>query len=233
MKFTIKGFDDSESGVYDPSILKAIFMAGGPGSGKSYVAKNVSGGHGLKFVNSDTLLELLMKRSGLNLDMTKLSEEDTVKKEAIRDIAKNITKRQQGNYVDGRLGLIIDGTGRDYAKIAKQRDELKKLGYDTYMVFVNTSLATALERNNKRARTVPEKLVVKMWEAVQDNMGKFQNLFGASNFILIDNNKPAEKDADVFKRAWKVVMKFARTKVSNPIGKQWMKDELAARRAGK
>lgn len=32
-----------KEGVYDPGILKAFFMAGGPGSGKSYVATEIFG----------------------------------------------------------------------------------------------------------------------------------------------------------------------------------------------
>ena len=39
----IKMMDLITEGVYDKGILKAVFMAGGPGSGKSYVAKNLFG----------------------------------------------------------------------------------------------------------------------------------------------------------------------------------------------
>mgnify|MGYP001336036106 CR=1 FL=1 len=31
-------------GIYDPNILRAVFMAGGPGSGKSHTAKLIFGG---------------------------------------------------------------------------------------------------------------------------------------------------------------------------------------------
>ena len=31
-------------GIYDPGVLNAVFMAGGPGSGKSYTAKEIFGG---------------------------------------------------------------------------------------------------------------------------------------------------------------------------------------------
>ena len=40
-------------GLYDPGIFKAFFLAGGPGSGKTYVTTRVTGGMGLKNVNSD------------------------------------------------------------------------------------------------------------------------------------------------------------------------------------
>ena len=59
-------------------------------------------------------------------------------------------------FLDGRLGLIIDGTGKDYDKIAKQVSGLKGIGYECAMIFVNTSLDTAQERNKMRKRTLPE-----------------------------------------------------------------------------
>ena len=53
-----------------------------------------------------------------------------------------------------RLGLVIDGTGRDYDTDFLSNEIIKELGYDTYMIFVNTSLKVALERNAKRDRSV-------------------------------------------------------------------------------
>ena len=55
------------------------------------------------------------------------------------------------------------------------------------MIFVNTSLDVALERNAERARKLDEPLVVQSWKDVQKNIGKFNNFF-KQNFIFIDNN---------------------------------------------
>ena len=49
-------------------------------------------------------------------------------------------------WVDGRLGVIIDGTGKDVNKIGRQKRLLDQIGYDTYMIFVNTSLEIAQEK---------------------------------------------------------------------------------------
>ena len=65
---------------------------------------------------------------------------------------------KQTNYLNGRLGLIIDGTGKDYDKIATQATQLKQLGYDAYDI-VNTSLDTALERKAKRLRDSMAKIL--------------------------------------------------------------------------
>ena len=44
-------------GLYDPGIFKVFFLAGGPGSGKTFVTSSAFAGTGLKLVNSDRFLE--------------------------------------------------------------------------------------------------------------------------------------------------------------------------------
>ena len=84
----------------------------------------------------------------------------------------------------GRLGLVIDSTARDVNKIETGLSALKRLGYDCYMIFVNTSLDVALARNASRDRTVPVDIVKKSHKQIQQNMGKLQRLFGMKNFIV-------------------------------------------------
>ena len=212
-------FQDLQEGVYDPNILKAFFLAGGPGSGKSYVVKRTTGGLGMKIVNSDNAFEKLLKDAGLSLKMPPEEEES---REKVRVRAKEITAKRKANYIEGRLGLIIDGTGREYDRISKQARELEGLGYDTHMIFVNTSIDVALERNAKRARSVPTPIVVNSWKATQANIGKFQNLFG-NNFIILDNN---DADEDMMMQIFKRVRKLANKKVQNHRGKAWIANEL-------
>ena len=219
----MKTFQDLQEGVYDPNILKAFFLAGGPGSGKSYVVKRGTGGLGLKIVNSDDVFEKYIKDAGLSMKMPKSEEEP---RDKLRDRAKAVTKAKMGNYVEGRLGLIIDGTGKDYDKIAKQATQLKQLGYDVHMIFVNTSLETALKRNAKRDRTVPRSVATKSWKTVQSNMGKFSQYF-RQNFIVVDNN---DSDEDVMGPVYKQVMSLAKKKVQNRTGLNWIQGELDKRK---
>ena len=215
----MKTFQDLQEGVYDPNILKAFFLAGGPGSGKSYVVKRGTGGLGLKIVNSDDVFEKYLKDAGLSMKMPKSEEEP---RDKLRDRAKKVTAARQANYVEGRLGLIIDGTGHDYDKIATQATKLKILGYDVHMIFVNTSLDTALERNAKRDRSVPESITIKSWNNVQKNMGKFSQYF-RQNFMVVDNNDSQE---DVMGPVFKQVRALAKKKVQNKTGQQWIAMEL-------
>ena len=215
----MKTFNQLQEGVYDPNIFKAFFLAGGPGSGKSYVVRRTTGGTGLKVVNSDDDFERKLKQAGLALKMPKSQEKD---RDEIRGRAKEITAKRKENYLEGRLGLIIDGTGREAEKILYQKRQLEELGYDTYMIFVNTSLDTALQRNAERPRSVPEPIVVKSWKDVQANIGKFNSMF-RSGFIVVDNNDAGE---DVFSSVWKRVQGLLRKKVSNTRAKNWIAMEL-------
>ena len=219
----MKSYQELQEGVYDPNIFKAFFLAGGPGSGKSYVVRRTTGGSGLKIVNSDNAFEMLLKRAGLSLKMPASEEEP---RDVVRSRAKDITSKQKANYIEGRLGLIIDGTGREAEKILYQKRQLEELGYDTYMIFVNTSLDVALQRNAERARSVNEKIVVKSWKDVQGNIGKFSNMF-RQGMIIVDNNDAGE---DIFKVVWKRVQGLLKNKVTNTRAKNWIASELAKKK---
>jgi len=216
----MKNFTELQEGVYDPNIFKAIFLAGGPGSGKSYVVRRTTGGLGMKIVNSDDIYEKMLKDVGLETTPEDIFSD---KGQEVRVKAKAVTKRMQSNFLQGRLGLIIDGTGKDYDKIAGQVAGLKKIGYECSMIFVNTSLETAQQRNRDRKRTLPEDQVADMWNGVQQNIGKFQRLFGNSNMIIVDNNDAGE---DVFAKVWKRCMLLVKKKVTNHLAKRWINSEL-------
>ena len=214
-------------------------MAGGPGSGKSYVAgelfalpkdtemSTVSYDNGLKLVNSDKAFELLLKKAGIDMaklmDLKDSSEEEWSNAMVIRDRAKELTKGTQEMYIQGRLGMIIDGTGKNYGKIEKQVNKMRALGYDCYMVFVNTSLEVAQQRNAARDRKLPKDMVEKMWGEVQQNIGKFQRLFKSKRFEIVDNSE--YNDSTPIDLVAKEIRKFMKQPVSNPIGKQWMEME--------
>jgi len=219
----------TNEGIHDPSIFKAVFLAGGPGSGKSYVAGKILGNKGLKTVNPDTALELLMDKSGLAKDMP---DDEQTERDVIRAKAKGITGNQQALYIAGRLGLIIDGTAKDTSKIERIKKELEEIGYETRMVFVNTNLDVSIQRNTDRfekegGRKVPAEILKKSWQNVQDNMMKFQQLFGPRRFYIIDNSGGLE-DPDRKKNfdfVWKDMKKFLESKPKNKAALQWIDAE--------
>ena len=139
-------------GVFDKGILKAVFMAGGPGSGKTFVAKQLFGipdkinvsVTGLKTVNSDTEFEFLLKKYGFEtfgtgkLDIDKWPEEvfdlvaggdEDSEDMTVRKKAKLMTADRKKKYMEGSLGMIIDGTGHNFGKIKKFFSECYRITY--------------------------------------------------------------------------------------------------------
>jgi predicted kinase len=215
-------FTSLEEGVNDPARLKAIFLAGGPGSGKSYVTSKTMGGLGFKMINSDDLFEKGIKKAGLN---PKMPESETPQRDVVRDQAKQTTGKLQSLYQKGGLGMVIDGTGKDADKIKAQSEALRNQGYDTHMVFVNTSLPVAQQRNQERERSIPAHHVERMWNQVQDNIGHFQNHFGAENMHIVDNNNSTEDD---LLGVHKKIRKIATAPVKNYIGKKMNQNQTSS-----
>jgi thymidylate kinase len=91
------------------------------------------------------------------------------------------------------------------------------------MVFVNTSLEVAHERNQKRTRTLPKDIVDQSWRAVQNNIGKFQNLFGGGNMIIVDNNNASD---NVLSKIWKKIRGLLKKPITNIIAKKWISNQL-------
>ena len=218
----MKTFNELQEGLQDPNIFKAFFLAGGPGSGKSYVVRYSTGGTGLRVVNSDDIFEKYLKDAGLSMKMPPEEWEENQKE---RKRAKKVTTSRQANYIEGRIGMVIDGTGKEYDKIRAQKADLEALGYDTHMIFVNTSLDVALERNTKRERTVPEDVAITSWKTVQGNIGKFSSLFRGA-FIPVDNN---QADDDIEMATFKEVKRLLKKKVTNTRAKSWIEMEMKNR----
>lgn len=148
------------------------------------------------------------------------------KGQELRGKAKKLTGKKQDRYLMGRLGLVIDGTGKDPSKIVKQSKMLKELGYDVAMIFVNTDMETALNRNRMRVRSLPDKEVESYWKAVQRNVGKFQTLFGKQNFLVVDNSEGKDYQKETL-RAYRDVQKFVKGIFSSK-AKKWVDAERAA-----
>tara|TARA_B100001250_G_C19624538_1_gene710945 strand:+ start:89 stop:766 length:678 start_codon:yes stop_codon:yes gene_type:complete len=210
-------------GVYDPNIFKAFFLAGGPGSGKSWVSERTLSGIGLKVINSDSVFARALEKEKMSLNFANYDEKEIARRDDIRAKAKARTGVQLKLALEGRLGLILDSTARDVSRIEQEANTMKHIGYDVHMVFVNTSLEVALKRNQMRARKVPDAIVISNHRQVQQNIGKLQRIFGTSNFIIVDNNKVAD---DVNPTVYKAIRRMVTRKPTSYQAVSWIKREL-------
>ena len=220
----MRNFQDYISeGVYDPNIFKAFFLAGGPGSGKSWVSERTLSGMGLKVINSDNAFSRALEKEKMSLNMATQDAKEIARRDEIRAKAKARTGVQLKLALEGRLGLILDSTARDVSRIEQEANTMKHIGYDVHMVFVNTSLEVALKRNQMRARKVPDAIVISNHRQVQQNIGKLQRIFGTSNFIIVDNNKVAD---DVNPTVYKAIRRMVTRKPTSYQAVSWIKREL-------
>jgi len=208
-------------GVEDPAIFKAVFLAGGPGSGKSFVVGKTSlKALGFRLINSDDAFEKGLKRAGMGTTPEDIFSEPG---QAVRATAKALTGKRLDIALKNRMGIVIDGTGKDYNKIKAQVQKTRELGYAVHMIFVNTDLDTALERNRMRPRVLPDKVVEKMWNDVQKNIGKFQALF-RSRMTVVDNSVDSNIDAATMD-AYKDIMNWSKRPPENAIAMKWIKQQ--------
>ena len=218
---TFKEHFDIMEGVNDPSIFKAVFLAGGPGAGKSFiVGKTALKALGFRLINSDDAFENGLKKAGLTTDPADIA---SAQGQAVRAKAKALTGRMMTRALQGRLGIVIDGTGKDYTKIKGQVDILRELGYAVHMIFVNTDLETAMSRNNNRPRSLPDDMVSKMWKDVQKNIGKFQGLF-RNRMIILDNSEGSDIETSTLE-AYKDIKRWAAKAPENSIAVKWIKGQ--------
>ena len=207
-----------KEGVNDPAIFKVVFVIGGPGSGKSYVSDRLGlNAMGFVTINSDVAFEYMMKKHDID---PKMPPEEKEKRDTVRARAKQITSKKSDLALEGRLGIHIDGTGDDYDKIANLKKNFDRLGYDCYLVVVNTKLDVARQRNQMRARTVPDNIVTNSWYDVQDNIGRFANVF---KFLsIIDNSGDREVTEEQINKTHSKLKQFVAEPPTKPAAKEWI-----------
>lgn len=228
MRYIKRFYPALGEGINDKNLFKAVIMAGGPGSGKSFIAGvlfgvtigNVSP-FGVKVVNSDDILEYELKKAGLPLVFDVEQEEIYAQQIVVRNLSKGFTDKKLQMHINGMLPLLIDGTGKDYAKIRSKSDRLRDTGYDTAMVFVDTTLEVSQKRNLERERQVDPLVVEEIWNGVQRSKPKYQNYFG-KDFHYLANNVYYPKDTPEAQRLmdelWNLGKSVMEEPLRNPIG---------------
>ena len=201
----------SES-INDKGILKAIFVVGMPGAGKSYTVSNLKGQVSPKIVNTDVALEFLSKK-------TKIPANSETWKTVFRDSTKKMTATMLYNYINGMLPLFIDGTSNDASNVLSRAGILESLGYDVGMIFIDTDIEVAKQRAIERAEkiglTVDPTFIDKVYKESEANKKYFQSKF---SFFKVYENNGQGLDNDLMQKLFKQVQGFYTEDVQNPVG---------------
>jgi len=163
---------------------KAIFVTGGPGSGKDVVIRECIAEQNIVEFNFQQIMDIMNDKH--KLAMRSMNP----KMEAIRH----------------RGPLIINGPADDYEKISSIKEELEELGYQTMMVFVDTTDKVSQERNTLLARMMVESTRHARWTEAQKNIAHFSELF--ENFSRFDNTGDLEDKVDDISNLFTETTKF-------------------------
>ena len=123
---------------------KAIFTIGGPGSGKSFVLGRDFGE--VYVVDCDA-----HKEAHPDYDPT-----DPM---ALHEWSRIEMTKDFFRCLGGNESFAYDGTGANAERLVEWMLKASEVGFEVVLLYVTCSLQTALERNQKRTRTVPEGLV--------------------------------------------------------------------------
>ena len=217
-------------GRNDPSIFHAVFMAGAPGAGKSYVSDWMALGPqlGYKVINSDMEFTRYMKDAGLTDDKgaVVLDPNKEFERGVIRTVAKRHTKSKHDHALIGRLGLVIDGTGANAKKVMGQKKTLEQLGYECAMVYVTIPLEDSIASDKKRGedgeRTIGPELVTQKFKELDKSLPVLKRSFGKL-FFEIDNSV-REKTPAIIRGVLNTITKWSKKMPRNKAAKTWMKN---------
>lgn len=172
----------------------------------------------MRIIDSDPQFELLMKKYNLNLDMDKLSSDEILTKDALRDFARDIKNRDLKYKLENALGIVYP-TLLSSRKIRILKQDLKDYGYDTFLIFIVIPLDEALRRNKRRERAIPRDILIEEWRKTQEEYARIAGDF-KGNSIVLDGTK------EVSQYNLEVLDKFLNSDIKNTKANNWINVQL-------
>lgn len=200
----LNNFIISEASIHDQHRFKAIFMSGSPGAGKTFIAKKLFRNTGLRPINIDDLVELRIRKTGKQPDYDK---------EVYTELYPKLMKKMD-YYISNNTGLLIDTTGKNFNSVKRKTENLKNIGYDVAMVFVDVPKDVAEKRIKKRqeeiGRSIPQDYFEESYKIIKENLPRYKQLFGKNFFYIINDEKTSNYNTESIK-----IYKFLNKKVEN------------------
>jgi len=161
---------DILEGRFDKYRFKAVFLIGAPASGKTEFYNEALRHKNLKHLDSDKVMMFLIKKYGGN---PKDTENYTKWQKNVQGKLDMMSRM----YKEGGLGLVIDGTGKNFERIKNLKKDVESYGYETAMVYIKTPLKSAIERSKKRSRGVDTEYIKDTYRALLKNSKEYKKMF--------------------------------------------------------
>lgn len=200
--------------IEDKGILKSCFFSGLPGAGKTFTRQKITDGQiEPRVINTDKFGVFLNQLRGIDFDGDFERE--------VLDRAKVLSVSQLVQFINSMLPLYIDGTSANANNLLRRKGILEGFGYDTSMVWIETPLDTAIQRNRERDKSVDEDFLRSVYDKMEENKDFYKSQFGT--FVEINNDDGALTDEAILE-SYKAVSGFYKEDVKNPIGKRLIRD---------
>ena len=199
--------------INDKGILKAVFVIGIPGAGKSYTVKQLNGSITPRVVNTDKAGEFLSTKLNTPINSSTWSA-------FFKDSATRMTRNALEGYLDGMLPLFIDGTSNDASNILHRMGILESLGYDVGIVYVSTSLEVAKARAKAREQEIGRAVDEDFIEAVHSRSEENAHYLKSKVMFFKEIDNSGTLNDQVMAKAFKAVQGFFEQPVENPVGKR-------------
>ena len=172
------------------TIPTAIFMVGGPGSGKSSIVEGLDLiEKGYRYVNQDPYLEKYIKEAGLPADEKTYDKEQRSTRAKLGWKARKEAEADLERFTAGKESMVVDGTGASYKATTKKMKALEAAGFEIHMVFVNTSKDVAVKRNRNRSeRSLADFIVTKTWDSVQESAAQYREDYAGTFYEINTDN---------------------------------------------
>jgi hypothetical protein len=179
-------------------MFRAIFVTGGPGSGKDIIIREA--------IAESRIVELnFIQAFDYLADKQKLSEK---------------TSDFRRESIQNRGPLIINGPADDTDKISYIKEELEELGYETMMIFVNTTDEVSKERNSSLSRMMMESVRQDKWLKSQQNTKYFTESF--ENFVSFDNTGNIDSKEEEIHEVYESTTNFLDSSNMGETAEEWL-----------
>lgn len=160
---------------------KAVFTMGAPAAGKStWVNKNLA--TSMAGIDPDLVL--------VTLDGYDPKGRNAKLRNELHHKSKLIANSQFAQMVNGQVSFYVDGTGTNFAPLIQKIRTAKLAGFQTELVYVTCTIEQSIQRNAKRARTVPLNVIRDKFESIEIAFEVLSKEVDAVQ--VIDNSRPQQ-----------------------------------------
>lgn len=228
-KFYENAFETLKAdGTYPPELMKAVFVSGGFGSNKLFNPEIFSAGYDLKLIEKGKPISNYSK----DLSLLEKPSKDLDDLDYLRAKAEQIKGNLDTNYIDARLGLIMDCTETEVEDLVPIANKLVELGYDVLVVYLKTMYSGEFQSltatNNFLHGDLIEYYIHEETKYISYfNSFKYHKFRDFEDVVIQDyleapNILKFESQHWIFNR----IQEFINNPIINPLSKKWIDQQL-------